>query len=93
MIRNVLQNWQNQEAHGICNSLPKRSKLRSMIANQDHKAPCRRRTGEAVPRAEKFGDLTKADLNALNEEGESRSNHRYAVVVVRRGKEGTSAVV
>ena len=46
------------------------------------RAPCRRRTGEAsIPRAEKFGDLTTADHNDLNEEGESRNNHRYAVVV------------
>ena len=45
------------------------------------RAPCRRRTGEAVPRAEKFGDLITADHKVLNEEGESRNNHRYAVVV------------
>ena len=44
------------------------------------RAPCRRRTGEAVPRAEKFGDLTTPDHNVLSEEGESRNNHRYAVV-------------
>ena len=45
------------------------------------RAPCRTRTGEALPRAEKFGDLITADHNVLNEEGESRNNHRYAVVV------------
>ena len=45
------------------------------------RAPCRRRTGEAVPRAEKFGDLITADHKVLSEEGESRNNHRYAVVV------------
>ena len=45
------------------------------------KAPCRRRTGEAVPRAEKFGDLITADQKVLNEESESRNNHRYAIVV------------
>ena len=37
------------------------------------KAPCRRRTGDAVPRASEVGDLITA--------GESRNNHRYAVVV------------
>ena len=31
------------------------------------RAPCRRRTGEAVPRAEKFGDLITADHKVLNE--------------------------
>ena len=43
-------------------------------------APCRRRTGEALPRAEKFGDLMTADHKVLNEGCESRDNHRYAVV-------------
>ena len=40
------------------------------------RAPCRRRTGEAVPRAEKFGDLITTDHKVLNEDGESRNNHR-----------------
>ena len=40
-----------------------------------------KRTGEAVLRAEKFGDLITADHKVLNGEGESRNNHRYAVVV------------
>ena len=39
------------------------------------------RIGEAVPRAVKFGDLITADHTVLNEEGESRNNHRHAVVV------------
>ena len=39
------------------------------------------RTGEAVPRAEKIGDLLTADHKVLNEGGESRNNHRYVVVV------------
>ena len=43
--------------------------------------PCRRRTGKAPPRAEKFGDLITADHKVLNEEGESRNNLRHAVVV------------
>ena len=34
-----------------------------------------------VPRAEHFGDLTKADHKVLSEESESRNNHRYVVVV------------
>ena len=36
---------------------------------------------KAVPRAEKFGDLITADRKVLDEEGESRSSHQYAVVV------------
>ena len=45
------------------------------------RAPCRRRTGEVVPRAVNFGDLIKADHKVLSDNCESRNNHRYAVVV------------
>ena len=45
------------------------------------RAPCRRRNGEAVPRAANFGDLITADHKALSDNCESRNNHRYAVVV------------
>ena len=44
-------------------------------------APCRRRIGGAAPRPENFGDLITADHNVLSESCESRSNHRYAIVV------------
>ena len=42
---------------------------------------CRTRNGEAVPRADKFGDLITADHKVLSEGCECRNNHRYAVVV------------
>ena len=45
------------------------------------RAPCRRRNGEAVPRANNFGDLITADQKVLSDNCESRNNHRYAVVV------------
>ena len=45
------------------------------------RAPCRRRNGGAVLRAENFGDLMTADHKVLSENCESRNNHRYAVVV------------
>ena len=38
------------------------------------RAPCRRRIGGAVPRAENFGDLITADHNVLIEGCESRNN-------------------
>ena len=44
-------------------------------------ATCRRRIGAAVPRAENFGDLISADHKVLNENCDSRNNHRYAIVV------------
>ena len=45
------------------------------------RAPCRRRNGEAVPRADNVGDLITADHKVLSDNCESRNNHRYAVVV------------
>ena len=49
--------------------------LRSKIT----RAPCRRRTGTVVPRAENFGDLVTADHKVLTEGCESRNNHRYKI--------------
>ena len=54
---------------------------RSVKRTKITRPPCRRRKGEAVPRAEKFGDLITADHKVLSESCESRNNHRYAVVV------------
>ena len=45
------------------------------------RAPCRRRNGGAVLRAENFGGLITADHKVLSENCESRNNQRYAVVV------------
>ena len=45
------------------------------------RAPCRRRNGGPVPRAENFDDLITADHKVLSDNCESRNNIRYAVVV------------
>ena len=45
------------------------------------RAPCRQRTSNPVPRAEKFGDLNSADNNVLNEDGKSCNSHGNAAVV------------
>ena len=44
------------------------------------RAPCRRRIGGAVPRAENFGVLITADHKVLSDNCESRNNHRFADV-------------
>ena len=44
-------------------------------------APCRKRTGTAIPRAENFGDLMTANHKVLSDGSESRNNRRYSVVV------------
>ena len=45
------------------------------------RAPCRRRNGGAILRAENFGDMITADHKVLSDKCESRNNHRYAVEV------------
>ena len=68
--------------HSIFTHFPKCRDCDVCLRTQISRAPCRRRTGEAsILRAGKFGDLVTADHKVLNEECESRNNHRYAVVV------------
>ena len=60
--------------HCICIHFPKDQNCevckRTIIAS----APCRRRTGEAVPRAEQFGDLTQANHKVLSEKISKQSS-------------------
>ena len=60
---------------------PKTEIARSASGPKLQGAPCRRRKGEAVLRADNFGDLITADHKVLSDNCESRNNHRYAVVV------------
>ena len=56
------------DKHSIYTHLPKdRNCDICMMRTKITSALCRRRTGEAVPRAEKFGDLITADYKVLNE--------------------------
>ena len=56
------------------------------------RAPCRRRIGGGVPRAEDFGDLITADHTDLSDSCESRNNHRYAIVVQDLATHGSSRI-
>ena len=67
--------------HRIETFFPKDQNYDENLRTKITKALCRRRIGEALPRAEKLGDLITADHNVLNEEGESRDNHQYAAAV------------
>ena len=67
--------------HSVCTHFPKDRNCEICIRTKITRAPCRRRNGEAVPRAESFGDLITADHTVLSDNCESRNNHRYAVVV------------
>ena len=59
----------------IYTHFPKDRNCEVCLRTKMTRAPCRRRTGEALPRVEKSGDLITADHKILNEEGESRNNH------------------
>ena len=67
--------------HNVHTHFPKDRNCEVCQRTKITRAPCRRRNGEAVPRAEKCGDLITADHKVLKEGGASRNNHRYAVVV------------
>ena len=60
---------------------PKDRKWNVCLRSKITKPSCRRRPGEALLRAEKFGDLMTADHKVLSEGCESRDSHRYAVAV------------
>ena len=67
--------------HSVKTHFPKDRNREICQRTNISRAPCIRRIGRVVPRAENFGDLITADHNVLSEGCESRNNHRYAVVV------------
>ena len=67
--------------HSVKTHFPKDPNCEICQRTKITRAPCRRRNGGAVPRAENIGDLIAADHRVLSEGCESRNNHRYAVVV------------
>ena len=67
--------------HRVYTHFPKNRNCEICQRTKITRAPCRRRIGGVVPRAENFCDLITADHKVLNEGRESRNNHRHAVVV------------
>ena len=67
--------------HSVYTHFPKDRNCEICKRTKITRAPCRRRNGEAVPRAANFGDLITADHKVLSDNCESRNTHRYAVVV------------
>ena len=67
--------------HNVHTHFPKDRNCKICKRTKITRAPCRRRDGEAVPRAVNFGDLITGDHKVLSDNCESRNNHRYAVVV------------
>ena len=73
--------------HSVYTHFPKDRNCEICQRTKSTRAPCRRRNGGAVPRAENFGDLITADHNVISEGCEARNNHRYAVVVQETSQE------
>ena len=67
--------------HSVYTHFPKDRNCEICRKTKITRAPCRRRIGGAVARAENFGDLMTAGQKVLSDGCESRNNHRYAVVV------------
>ena len=67
--------------HNVHTHFPKDRNCEICKQTKITRAPCRRRNGEAVPRAVNFGDLITADHKVRSDNCESRNNRRYAVVV------------
>ena len=67
--------------HSVYTHFPKDRNCEICQRTKITRAPCRRRNGGAVPRAENFGDLITTDHKVLSDNCESRNNHRFAVVV------------
>ena len=67
--------------HSVYTHFPKDRNCEICKRTKITRSPCRRRNGEAVPRAANFGDLITADHKVLSDNCESRNNHRYAIVV------------
>ena len=67
--------------HNVHTHFPKDRNCEICKRTKITRAPCRRRNGEAVPRAANFGDLITADHKVPSDNCESRNNHRHAVVV------------
>ena len=61
--------------HSVYTHFPKDQNCEICLRTKITRAPCRRRTGGVVPRAENFGDLITADHKVLSEDCESRNNH------------------
>ena len=71
----------NLGKHNVYTHFPKDRNCEICQRTNITRAPCRRRIGRVVLRAEIFGDLITADHKVLSQGCESRNSHRYAVVV------------
>ena len=76
----IIKRREDSGKHSVHTHFPKDRNCEICKRTKITRAPCRRRNGEAVPRAANFGDLIAADHKVLSDNCESRNNQRYAVV-------------
>ena len=67
--------------HSFYTHFPKDRNCEICQRSKITRAPCRRRIGGAVPRAQNFGNLITANHKVLSEGYDTRNNHLFAVVV------------
>ena len=79
-LKPIFKRCEDFGKHSVYTHFPKDRNCEICKRTKIRRAPCRRRNGEAVPRAENFRDLITADHKVLSD-SESRNNHRHAVVV------------
>ena len=78
----ILKKREDLCKHSVYTHFPKDRNCEICQRTKITRAPCRRRSGGAVPRSENFGDLITTNHKVPNEIScESRNNHRYAIVV------------
>ena len=65
--------------HSVYTHFPKDRNCEICQRTKITRAPCRRRIGRVVSRAENLGDLITANHKVLSEGCESRNNHRYSL--------------
>ena len=63
----TLKRREDLNKHSVCTHFPKDRNCEICQRTQITRAPCRRRNGGAVPRAENFGDLATADHKVLSD--------------------------
>ena len=88
-LQSVTVNLEDLEAHVLAHSSERAnsdlegeaSKVETQKRKHSVHAYFRKNQKRSIPRSEKYGDLTTAEHKILSEGCESRSNHRYAVVV------------
>ena len=79
-VKILREQWYRSQ-HSIFTRIPKDRCCEVCEKTEITRAQSGKRTGNQVPRKEKFGDLIAADHQVLSEKRESRDNQRYAVEV------------